>query len=36
LNINGKKIIDFDVGLEVTVQGVPTSDYIDFKLYSHT
>jgi len=36
LNINRTKILDFTIGLELEVQGRPTSDYVDFYLKSHT
>ena len=36
ININRTKILDFTVGLELEVQGKPSSDFVDFYLKSHT
>jgi hypothetical protein len=36
LNINRTKILEFHVGIELEVQGRPTSDFIDFYAQSHT
>lgn len=36
MQIRGVKIIEFAVGLELEVEGKPTSDYVDYYLKSHT
>lgn len=36
MSINRTKIIEFAVGLELEIQGVPQSGYVDFYLKSHT